>query len=471
MQANINLTTKQTEAWEVFEDPNITELGFGGGAGGGKSKLLCYFAIYMAERYPGSRGAIGRKELKTLRFTTMQTFWETMAELGFKESVDYQFDAKDGVVRFSNGSQLMFLDTAYSPQDPEYTRFGSLELTWCGIDESAETPLKAKQILKTRIGRKNKVHGEEVKQFWYESFNPDKGHVYTDYYKPYKEGTMPAYRVFIPSLAQDNPYLPENYITQLKRSDKTTKERLLYGNFDYEDDPANLFEHDAVTDLFTNAVDNGQKYLVADIARFGQDKTVVGIWDGQECKEIKTYDKIDTELQATRIKELLVENRIPYSKCLIDEDGIGGGVIDNLKGVKGFMGNSSPFQVWDTRKAKMVNANFKNLRSQCYFLLADYVNTHRLAIRSEDEELKERIRQELEAHKQKNMDKDNANQVLSKDEIKEALGFSPDYADMLMMRMFFEYTKKAHRTTKTNDPLRLTRPNTGLKVNKTTSFE
>jgi hypothetical protein len=36
------------------------------------------------------------------------------------------------------------------------------------------------------------------------------------------------------------------------------------------------------------------------------------------------------------------------------------------------------------------------------------------------------------------MDKDGKREVLSKDEIKEQLGRSPDYADMIMMRYYFE---------------------------------
>ncbi|HVI80408.1 MAG TPA: hypothetical protein VM715_20095, partial [Candidatus Acidoferrum sp.] len=46
--------------------------------------------------------------------------------------------------------------------------------------------------------------------------------------------------------------------------------------------------------------------------------------------------------------------------------------------------------------------------------------------------------QELEHVKRRDPDKDGKLKVLQKDEIKELLGRSPDFADMLMMRMFFE---------------------------------
>ena len=73
------------------------------------------------------------------------------------------------------------LDLAYRPADPLYTRFGGLELTHCAIDESNENDLLAIKILKTRVGRANNTkYG--LKPKFIESFNPDKGHVYTRFW-------------------------------------------------------------------------------------------------------------------------------------------------------------------------------------------------------------------------------------------------------------------------------------------------
>src|SRR4051812_39118659 len=119
-EAIINLLPKQTEAWEAFEDPRITELGYGGGAGGGKTRLGWYIGITLSEQYAGSRGAVGRKELKTLRITTLAELFIIFSELGYKQDKDYTYDAKDSIIKFPNGSEILLLDTAYSPQDPEY---------------------------------------------------------------------------------------------------------------------------------------------------------------------------------------------------------------------------------------------------------------------------------------------------------------------------------------------------------------
>lgn len=442
-KATIQLLPKQTEALDYFDDDTTTELGYGGAAGGGKTRLGWYLFLTKALELPGSRWGIGRKELKTLRLTTLASGWEIMAELGMKKDRDYVYNAQDGVLRFPNGSEIYTIDTAYSPQDPEYTRFGGYELTGAWVDESNETPPKAKAILKTRVGRKNNLNDWQFKPFWLETFNPDKGHVYQDYYKPFRDGALPDYRKFIPALPGDNPHLPDEYIENLKRSDKITRERLLFGNFDYDDDPTKLMDYDAITDLFTNTIEKDEdKWIVADVARFGVDRTVISRWHGLECVQIDIYAKTGVDEVITLLKSAAQDFQIPYSHIIADEDGVGGGVIDGMRGIKGFVGNSRPFDIPDTRTGQMVPAQFNNLRSQCYWKLAQLVNNHAIALRLDDVKLQDSLSEELSVIKQRNADKDNQKfQVIGKNEIKELLGRSPDLADVLMMRMFFELSR------------------------------
>ncbi len=455
MEATINLLPKQTQAWELWENSFTTELGYGGAAGGGKTRLGCYLAITIAEKYPGSRGAIGRKELKTLRLTTLATLFEIFGEMGYTAK-DFSYNAQLGIINFSNGSQIYILDTAFSPQDPEYTRFGSLEITWAWIDESNETPEKAKSILKTRVGRKNKINGIEVKPFWLETFNPNKGHVHRDYYKPWKEGTMPSYRGFIRALPGDNPYLPDAYIKNLERSDKITRERLLKGNFEFDDNPLKTMNYVAITDLTTNTlIDNSNtRTLIADIARFGGDKIVLGTFKGLELYSlgVYTYQGIDETIK--KMKQEIFEENIGYMNVLADEGGVGGGVVDGMRGIKGFNGSSSPLPIWDYIKAKLVPANFMNFRCQCYFKVSELVNDHKIRVRItkfqtniEGYTLEQAISdmmEELDAIKQTDNSEDGKKAIIPKSEIKEILGRSPDFADILMMRMYFELKELPH---------------------------
>lgn len=76
----------------------------------------------------------------------------------------------------------------------------------------------------------------------------------------------------MPALATDNPRLPKAYIENLKRASEVTKQRLLYGNFEYDDRPNKLYEFDNIVDLFTNPSNHGEKYIVGDVAGEGKDR-------------------------------------------------------------------------------------------------------------------------------------------------------------------------------------------------------
>lgn len=455
-EATIDLLPKQTEAWEAWEDPEILELGYGGAAGGGKTRLGWYLGITISEQFPGARGVVGRKELKTLRMTTLAELWIIFAELGYKRDLDYSFDAKDNIVKFPNGSQILLLDTAYSPEDAEYTRFGSLPVTWGWIDESNETPEKAKSILKTRVGRANifNIKGKkvEVKGFWLETFNPNKGHVYRDYYKPWKENTMPKHRKFIRALPGDNFHLPASYIANLERADRTTRERLLKGNFDFDSNPLKIFDYPSITDLPFNTLlptkTSKIKFLINDIARMGGDKIVIAAWKGLEWYGLSVYTYQGTDETVKRIREDAIEEEVAFVNVLSDEDGVGGGVVDNMKGTKGFMGNSKPLMEWNDIAQKLTPANYSNFRSQCYFKAAELVNNRLIKINitkfktniegyTKEQALSD-LFEELDAIKKTDNSEDGKQAIIPKSEIKKEIARSPDFADILEMRMMFE---------------------------------
>ena len=103
-----------------------------------------------------------------------------------------------------------------------------------------------------------------------------------------------------------------------------------------------------------------------------------------------------------------------------------------LRGINGFSGGSAPLE------QNHLKPNFQNLKTQCYYLLSEFINAHKIAVRTEDETVKNMIIQELEVLKRKDADSDGKLKIISKDEVKELLGRSPDFADALMMRMWFE---------------------------------
>lgn len=429
LNLEFDLTAKQSKAWKYIFDEDTTELGYGGAARGGKSWLGWVYIIFMCLAYPDTGYAVGRKELKNLKRTTLVTFFKACKEYGIPDTA-FRYDQQQSIITFYNKSQIFLLDLAYQPSDPLYTWLGGFEPTCGWIDESNELPIEAIQILKSRVGNR---HNDKynIKPFLLETFNPDKGHVYSRYYEPYRDNKELEYRKFIPALPKDNPHIPRSYIHELERADKITRERLLYGNFEYDDDPFKLMNYDAILDLFSNQhVNSGDHFITADIARMGSDKSVVCVWDGFKIIEIITKDKTTTVESKEIIQLLANKYSIPMRNVIVDEDGVGGGVKDELR-CKGFLNGSRA----------LMGENYANLKTQCYFKLSEKVNRSEIYI--VPTQYKDDIVKELDVVKQVNQDKDGKLQIAGKDKIREWIGRSPDFADAIMMRMYFTLKKKA----------------------------
>jgi len=439
LRIQLNPTIKQDKAWEYLHDNVTTELLFGGGAGGGKSKLGCYWLTVSALQYPESRWLLGRSVLNTLKKSTLLTLFEVFKEFGLRRG-NFTYNQQDNTVTIFNGSVIFLYDLAYYPSDPNYDRVGSTEFTGGFVDEANQITQKAKDVIKSRLRFKLTEFGLIPKLLL--TCNPAKNYVYQEFYRPYKEGTLPPEKAFVQSLVTDNPYISPSYIDSLRKmKDKTLRERLLHGNWEYDDDPNALFSIDVITDLFTNTVDtSSERYITVDVARFGDDKTVIMVWEGLKVVRIKVFEKLSTVETEVEVRNIAAQERVPMSHVLVDEDGVGGGVVDHLA-CKGFVGASSPIRDEQGEQNLGYKVNYQNMRSQAYYTLAEYANQHKIAVSTENTEYRQFITEELEQIKAKDADVDGKLKIIGKDEIKEFLGRSTDFADCLAMRMWFELDK------------------------------
>jgi phage terminase large subunit len=435
----VNLSYKQGLAWEALNDTTTKFLLFGGGAGGAKSWLGCTWLLIMCHQYPGSKWFIGRKELKRLMGSTYITFLKVTQE--YKVPKDsWKLDSKYNYIEFSNGSRIDLLDLAHQPTDPLYERFGSLEYTGGWIEEAGEIEFMCFDVLKSRIGRhRNDEFGLNPPKMLL-TCNPTQNFLFRIFYKPLRDGRLAESYKFIQALYKDNPYAASSYASQLNDiTDPVLKARLRDGLWEYNADAMNLMDFDSIMQMFVNTVPfDGKKYLTADVARFGSDKIVYGIWHGLNLVEVIERAKQSTTVTETDIRELLAKNGIQYNHAIVDEDGLGGGVVDHLYGINGFMGGRSA--LIDPKFT--VKRNYKNLRSQCYFLLGDRINRHEIQVSAPlNETQRELLITDLQQIKRMDTAADAPLQVIPKEEIKDAIGRSPDYSDMMMMRMYFELTK------------------------------
>lgn len=427
---------KQKQAISILLNQTnwITDLWYGWWAWGWKSYLWVFWQWLMRNKYPWTRGFFGRKELKRLKQTTLATYYKFCEDYNIPQNQRWQLNSQDWVIKFANWSEILLLDLSYQPSDPLYTRFWSLELTDWFADEIAEIDSQCLMILKTRIGRqRNDEYNLLPKFLW--TFNPDKWHVYRDYYKASKEWTLPDYRIFIPALATDNKKLPKTYIEQLKKSDEVTQQRLLYWNFDYDDTPWRLFDYNKLLELESYKIpSNNFKFISWDIARKGKDKAVLFVWEWFNVIDYVIFDKSKTTEISQVIRELQDRYGIDNQNTIVDEDWVGWWVVDELW-CRWFINNSNPISDYWAKYQNYLKRNYQNLKTQCYFLLSKIVNDNIMFVKIEEQD---KLVEELDIVVQVDIDKDTKIKIISKEDIKNKLWRSPDYADALMMRMYFE---------------------------------
>jgi hypothetical protein len=424
----MRLLIKQEHAVYYLKDSITKEILYGGAAGGGKSALGVLWLIEQCQAYPSTRWLMGRSKLKTLKETTLNTFFELTSNL--KLSTSYNYNSQTGVITWTNGSEILLKDLYSYPADPNFDSLGSLEITGAFIDECNQISFKAWQIVTSRIRYKLNEYNLTPKILG--TCNPAKNWTYSKFYLPTSAGTITETRKFIQSLPTDNPNLPPSYLDSLLALDENSKQRLYYGNWEFDNDPARLIDFDKIQNIFTNDfVDAGDMYISADIARYGSDKMVILVWSGFRVIEIFTLDKSSITETAEAIKSLMNKHRVPLSNVIADEDGVGGGVVDIVR-CKGFVNNSKAL------KEENNNVEYQNLKTQCYYKLAELIQSNKLFIDCNNADTQDIISKELEQVKRDKIDQDGKLRILPKEKVKELIGHSPDYSDALAMRFYFD---------------------------------
>lgn len=432
----LGLNPKQQEAIAVLADSTTKALLFGGGANGGKSWLGCAWLLFNCLAYPGTRWFIGREELKRLRDSTYLTFGKVRQAYGLPLDT-YKYNGQDHNIQFPNGSRIDLLELKFLPSDALYERYGSVEFTGGWIEEGGEVDFGAYDTLKSRVGRQLNDKYNLLGKLLI-TCNPKKNWLYTTFYKPFKDKVLKPSLAFLQSLVGDNLKRESGAIEALQElTDQSKRERLLLGNWEYEDDPTALMPYEAIAAIFTNAhiAPIGQRYITADIARFGSDETKIWVWYGWVVVARVVLTKSSVPDSAAAIRRLSQQHQVPLSNCVVDEDGVGGGVRDMLPGCKGFLNGSRPI------KQKGEAQNYENLKAQCYYRLAEQrVNRKAVYIQpgvlSPAEE--EALTEELAQVKSRDSDKEGTLRIQPKDHMKQALGRSPDSSDTMMMREYFE---------------------------------
>ena len=346
-----------------------------------------------------------------------------------------------------NGSEIQLFDLAWQPSDPDYDTLGSLNLTHVVIEEIGEIREKAKDVFGSRKDRYlNQEYGITGKLVMTQ--NPSQNFTRQQFYNPYeqlgagdyqkwkigdvyiKNARYDAYRVFIKSLATDNPFLSKNYVETLRRLPIKEKKRLLQGDWNYADDEDSLFtstllDRATAYDVYNNFSENPKKFIGVDVADKGKDKTIVSLMvDGVLVQQNRlnvdtTGEKPISYLYADSLIEFAQRNGITIhmaKQIAIEGNGVGVGMRDAMR-TKGWF-----ITVYEATSRS---------RSQGFYDFMIDMDSGNAKIANTLDTIDE-LKRQLMIHTYDSNDKLEP-VVLQKKKIKEILGHSPDEADSAMI--------------------------------------
>jgi hypothetical protein len=175
----------------------------------------------------------------------------------------------------------------------------------------------------------------------------------------------------------------------------------------------------AIRDAMTRDDPEGLPVVIGvDVARFGDDRSVITIVKGHRVLPQVIIRGMDTQQLAKRVYELTLEHRAETIN--VDVIGVGGGVVDALQSIGcSVSGVNVAEPAWN-------NDKYANLKAELWFSLRQRLLDGEVSL-PDDKDLE----RELMCSYRYNLTGKIV--IQAKDDVKKALGRSPDLADSLVL--------------------------------------
>lgn len=221
---------KQQEFMEAAFSGNYSYLLFGGAIRGGKTYCALGTLLLMCSMYPGSRWAIVRDTLTTIKRTVVPSFFKICPNHFFKS---YNQDTQ--TITLANGSEILLFAENFE-DDKLLLRWRGLEVNGFVLEEANE--LQDASFFKAieRAGTYIPLSCDKPKPIIMLTCNPSAGWVKELFYDRWKAGTLPSGWLYLPSKITDNPYIAEDkdYMDSLRNMPRYEYEVYVEGNWDLQ---------------------------------------------------------------------------------------------------------------------------------------------------------------------------------------------------------------------------------------------
>lgn len=240
-----------------------------------------------------------------------------------------------------------------------------------------------------------------------------------------------------------------NYVANLSQQNEEQRARDLEGNWNFKATGDDLIKMSDM-DLFYSApaqIEKGIRYVSADIAFEGGDFCVMWLWIDLHIKDVFVMRENSASTE-TLFKAKLDEWGVREENVIYDYWGVGQAISGHVKRAVKFTGTQKP--------ERQFEKSYKNVKSQCAEMLAHYIQDGKISIEPRLLDLKFSgkkgkyqkvpLKDILMKERKCIRHKDNSNiggfELINKDGMIKAVGYSPDFFESLIYRMYFEINKK-----------------------------
>ena len=415
---------RQTEALQALDDPAISELGFGGAKGGGKSIFGCQWMVREAIRliakynlrpskHPLMIGWMGRKQATDFNKSTLERWKEIIPSDLYEIKTQQGEIVLLGTVKIGYGG----LDASTDIQ-----KFNSAQYCRIFLDQAEETTLDDVAALRGTMDRPIANLGTISGKALY-TFNPAPGWVWDQFVLNCKPGKR-----FVKSLVKDNPWI-----------DRVKYEARLRESFGHRPELLAAYLDGVLLDNADNTIiqmgwvrmaqglrlptQRPAHFFACDPARFGDCETIIYEFQDTEIIGEEIYGKQDTVHTASKLAIKSKNNKDCF--VVVDECGIGGGVFDNLVALQ------VPVIGLDSAGQAQKPERYVNTRAEMWWQAGERFSRGEVGQHHDDPKLQGQLcspRYKFVAG--------GRIQVESKEDIVKRLGVSPDRADTDVMGLY-----------------------------------
>lgn len=434
-----------------------------GGAGSGKSVAVAQDLIDRA----GSDGRVRvlalRKVYRTCRLSTFKLFTDVIRALGRTSQV--QINKQEMTITFPSGGEILHAGL----DDVEKLKSIS-GITHIWIEEATELDFPAGDEQEPDLAQVDlRLRGvdPDLRPSITITFNPTLKAAKIFEYVGVSTADLPSrsYRTYCDGQVYvqhttylDNPFVGPEYVAVFSRLGGVMQAVYERGELVAVDAPDQLIRYEWVKAAFerdpADAWTDGRRRMACDVARFGDDETVIAEGEGYVLEHVEAVRGQDTTATGQRVASLGRERGVPAELCTVDTVGLGSGAADTARSlgydVTEFVAGASPMEALKDapgRPSLPPDLQFNNLRSQAWWYYRTQLEAGTVAFSTDlPDDAKRKLQEDLLAPRYR-IGQEKRVEVEPKDGksktwgIKQRLGRSPDSGDAEVMRVFAEHVR------------------------------